>query len=127
MWGQFLQRFECNLQFCSYWDFLPEDVASSQLKTGRWPGHAQEFETAFALAAFPENVRTDAMRDQEDQEPLQATAEAGRVLIDAIVEQVSGHVRSMIAGESVAENPAVPPVARPSRHDAIDAIRESPR
>jgi creatinine amidohydrolase len=104
-WGQFQQRFEINLQFRSYWEFLSEDVAASNLKTGRYPGHAQEFETAFALAAFPENVRADAMRDQEDQEPLEATAEAGQAMIDNIVEGVTAHVAAMIDGSNVAEIP----------------------
>lgn len=105
MWGQFLQRLECNVQFHSYWDFLDPVLAKSQMKTGRWPGHAQEFETAFALAAFPENVRHDAMRDQEDQEPLAGTAESGQILIDAIVKAVADHVQKMINGESIAEIP----------------------
>jgi creatinine amidohydrolase len=106
MWGQFLQRLETNVQFHSYWDFLDPEVAAPQMTTGRWPGHAQEFETAFALAAFPENVRHDAMHDQEDQEPLAATAEAGQICIDAIVGAVAEHVKKMINGESVAEVPA---------------------
>ena len=105
MWGQFLQRLECNLFFHSYWDFLSDDVAQAHLKTGRWPGHAQEFETAFALAAFPENVRHNAMQDQEDKEPLAATAEVGRILIDAIVQSVSEFVQGMIDGKNVADVP----------------------
>jgi creatinine amidohydrolase len=109
MWGQFQQRFEINLQFQSYWDFLPEDVAKAHLKTGRWPGHAQEFETAFALAAFPENVRRDAMLDQVDKEPLEATAEAGREMIAAIVTAVADHLQAMIDGRNVAEIPPFHP------------------
>src|SRR5438552_3087592 len=84
IWGQFQQRLafavplgargqakahsteepQANLHFVSYWDLLPREIAEATLTTKRWPGHAQEFETAFALAAFPENVRHDAMRDQ---------------------------------------------------------------
>lgn len=109
IWGQFQQRFEINLQFESYWDFLPESVAEANLKTKRWPGHAQEFETAFALACFPENVREQPMRDQDDQEPTMATAEAGRAMIDAIVDGVSGHLSDMISGENVAEIPPFHP------------------
>lgn len=105
MWGQFLQRLEINLQFHSYWDFTPADVADKHLKTGRWPGHAQEFETAFALAAFPENVRHDAMQDQEDKEPLEATAEVGQIMIDVTADAVAAHLQKMIDGESVAEVP----------------------
>ena len=109
MWGQFLQRLEINLFFESYWDLLPADVAKAHLKTKRWPGHAQEFETAFALAAFPENVRREAMHDQADREPLEATAEAGALLIEAIVDQVSRFVQGMIDGTNVAEIPPFHP------------------
>ena len=109
IWGQFQQQFEINLQFHSYWEFLPEAVAKAQLKTGRFPGHAQEFETAFALAAFPENVRQDAMNDQPDKEPLAATAEAGRVMIDAIVEGVTRCLAGMLDGTNVAPIPPFHP------------------
>jgi creatinine amidohydrolase len=125
IWGQFQQRLafatphpaaqqparerSANLHFVSYWDLLPNEIAESILKTKRWPGHAQEFETAFALAAFPENVRHDAMRDQPDQEPLAATAEAGQKLIEAIVVEVIKFVQGMIDGTNVAEVPEFHP------------------
>jgi creatinine amidohydrolase len=109
IWGQFQQRFEINLQFRSYWEFLPADFARAHLKTGRFPGHAQEFETAFALAAFPENVRHTAMQDQSDREPLQATAEAGHALIAAIVEGVTRHMSAMLEGTSVEPIPPFMP------------------
>ena len=98
-----------NLHFVSYWDLLPKEIAEATLKTKRWPGHAQEFETAFALAAFPENVRHDAMRDQPDQEPLAATAETGQQLIDAIVVEVSKYIQKMIDGTNVAPVPEFHP------------------
>jgi len=109
IWGQFQQRLEINLQFQAYWDLLPREVAEQNLKTKRYPGHAQEFETAFALAAFPENVRHDAMRDQADKEPLEATAESGRILIEEIVSQVSKFVAGMIDGSNVATIPPFHP------------------
>lgn len=102
---QFLRQLEGNLQFCSYWDLLPKEQAEPHLKTKRYPGHAQEFETAFALAAFPENVRLDAMHDQQDQEPLEATADAGAAMIEAIVENVAAFVQEMIEGKRIAEIP----------------------
>lgn len=121
IWGQFQQRLEFatphpaarqpartpsgNLHFVSYWDLLPREIAEKTLKTRRWPGHAQEFETAFALAAFPENVRHGAMRDQPDQEPLAATAETGKILIEAIVVEVIEYVQGMIDGTNVARVP----------------------
>jgi creatinine amidohydrolase len=109
IWGQFLQRLEINLWFRPYWDFLPEEVAMAHLKTKRCPGHAQEFETAFALAAFPENVRREAMQDQADREPLEATAEAGAAMIEAIVENTARFVQGMIDGTQVAEIPPFQP------------------
>ncbi|MFN0199779.1 MAG: creatininase family protein [Planctomycetaceae bacterium] len=105
MWGQFQQRFQINLQFLSYWTLLSKETAEKHLTTKRWPGHAQEFETAFAMAAFPENVRHEAMKDQVDKEPLAATAETGAILIEEIVVELAKHLRGMIAGTNVAEIP----------------------
>ena len=112
-WGQFVQRMQVNLQFLPYWDVLTEEDAKL-LKSGHrlpddLPGHAQEFETAFALAAFPENVRTDVTKDQEDPKPAMATAETGRALIERTVERVATHVQKMIDGESVIEIPPFHP------------------
>ena len=109
IWGQFQQRLEINLSFRSYWEFLPPEVAEAHLTTGRWPGHAQEFETAFALAAFPENVRAEAMRTQDDREPLAATAEAGAAIIDAIVDATTDFVTGMIDGTNVEPIPPFHP------------------
>lgn len=123
IWGQFQQRLVfntahpslkdrstgSNLHFISYWDLLPKQIAESTLKTKRWPGHAQEFETAFALAAFPENVRHAAMQDQTDKEPLAGTAETGAKLIEAIVVEVVKYVQGMIDGTNVAQLPEFNP------------------
>ncbi len=109
-WSQYQQIFETtNLHFRSYWEFLPKDVAAASLKTGRTPGHAQEFETAFALAAFPEIVRADAMQDQEDREPLEATAEAGAAMIESIVTGTSEFLQGMIDGEHTSDVPPFMP------------------
>jgi len=105
IWPQFLQRLNINLHLESYWNFLDPTVADSNLSTGRYPGHAQEFETAFALAAFPENVRADAMADQADKQPLEATAEAGNAMIESMVHGVSQFVTGMINGTNRAEIP----------------------
>ncbi len=62
------------------------------------PGHAQEFETAMAMYAFPENIRADAMEDQTDRAPSLATAELGEQLCGRIVERVAVYVEQMING-----------------------------
>src|SRR5438874_3835316 len=71
---QMLRLAQCNLHFLSYWDVLTADDAREFLKSGcrmpdDLPGHAQEFETAMALAASPETVRGDAMSDPRDEAP----------------------------------------------------------
>ncbi len=95
-----LQAPGTNLHFVSYWDLIPKAFADQHLKTKRCPGHAQEFETATALALFPDSVRPDAMQDQEDREPLKATAEAGQALVDEAIRQVTDYVKGMAAGSS---------------------------
>ena len=109
IWGQFQQYLKINLHFFPYWDFLSKNIAEANLKTKRYPGHAQEFETAFALAVFPENVRHNAMQEQDDKEPLEATAEAGNAMIDSIVENTAKFVAGMIDGTNVAEIPEFHP------------------
>lgn len=117
MWDQFLREFmtdfQVNLQFLSYWDTLGEEDAKL-LKSGTripedLPGHAQEFETAIALARFPENVRIDAMGDQEDQSPSLATAELGEELLGRILDRVEKYLHEMIDGTRKSELPPFHP------------------
>ena len=100
VWDQYLRRFQANLQFLPYWEVLDQEDARL-LVTRDIPGHAQEFETAFARAAFPENVRSAAMQDQPDQSPTHATAAAGQQLIERVIERVAAHLTEMIAGNNV--------------------------
>ena len=48
---------------------------------------------------FPENVRHEAMQDQEDKQPLDATAEQGHLLVEAAVSKTVEFLEEMIAGE----------------------------
>lgn len=107
VWDQFLREFRVNLQFLSYWTVLNDDDAREFLTGGpdALPGHAQEFETSFAFAEFPENVRTDAISDQSDRQPALANAEKGEALIARIVDRVSDRVSAMIDGTLIAEIP----------------------
>lgn len=112
-WDQFLREFQINLQFLSYWDVYTQADAQS-LQSGQrmpedLPGHAQEFETAVALARFPENVRHDAMQDQPDRTPLAATADLGQQLFDRAVDRVTEFLREMINGQRTAELPPFHP------------------
>ena len=111
VWEQMLRLNQVNLHFLSYWDVLTAADAKELLRSGHelpsdLPGHAQEFETAFALAAFPENVRTKMWKDQTDQKPSLATAPQGEEFIKRIVERVTAYVQEMIDGKRVTKTPA---------------------
>ncbi|MBU1205927.1 MAG: creatininase family protein, partial [Proteobacteria bacterium] len=58
----------------------------------------REFETSLALALFPENIRYDAMHDQVEKDPLEATAEKGRLFAQEAVRQVAAFVQGMMDG-----------------------------
>jgi len=73
------------------------------------PGHAQEFETSFALAAFPENVRTDIWTDQADPTPAMATAEKGELFIQRAVERLTTYLQEMLDEKRVQEIPPYHP------------------
>ncbi len=109
-WDQFLREFQVNLHFLSYWDVLAEQDAKDVLESGSrlpWdlPGHAQEFETSFALSEFPENVRTEVWSDQPDPTPVMATAEKGRQMVGRIVDRLVSYLEEMIDGRRPAEVP----------------------
>lgn len=108
-WGQFLQYNEINLHFVSYWDTIDHDEARRAMRTPDVPGHAQEFETAIALAAFPENVRTAMWADQPDQAPSLSTAATGERLLELCIAGVERYVREMLDGKRVAEIPPFMP------------------
>ncbi|MFA0757696.1 MAG: hypothetical protein KEFWMYNX_000869 [Candidatus Fervidibacter sp.] len=89
---------DSNLQFASYWDFIPRNIAETVLATKRMPGHAQEFETSIALHAFPELVRQSVIAHQDDPEPTQATAEKGRQLAEIAIAGVVAFLQGMLDG-----------------------------
>ena len=113
IWDQFVRQNLVNLHFLPYWDMLTAADATL-LESGQrlpydMPGHAQEWETSFALAAFPENVRTDAVSDQPDPTPAMATAEKGQEFINRIVDRLTTYVQEMIDGKRVMEIPPFHP------------------
>ncbi len=115
VWDQYLREFSpVNMHFMSYWDVYDKSDAEELLESGSrlpedLPGHAQEFETAVGLAAFPENVRTDMWKDQEDQKPSLATAEKGQEFLDRAIDRVSVIAEAMINGSQRSETPSYHP------------------
>ena len=114
------EKLGVNLDACSYWDAYTssEEIkleTSKLMQSGieRVPGHSAEFETSFALAAFPERVHRVGvdyekvrlqLKDPQDakddrtyyQESLLATAEKGEALIGIAVDWVATRVQSMM-------------------------------
>jgi creatinine amidohydrolase len=110
---QLRRRLGVNLDFCSYWEAYTKEDVASYLDSGDCPGHASEFETSFALAAFPSHVHWEGVdydrarltifspeQAQKDRvyhrEAKLATPEKGRVMIDIAVNWVGERMRRMI-------------------------------
>ena len=103
-----------NLHFLSYWDTLRQADADELLQGGKrlpddMPGHAQEFETAIAMAKFPENVRADAVADQPDPNPALATAEQGNEWFERVTGRLAKFIGEVIDGQRQSETPPFHP------------------
>ncbi len=100
----------------SYWEAYTRENASQYMQSGfaKIPGHSAEFETSFALAAFPERVHREGvdyskvklnLKSQKDadedrmyySESLLATAEKGEALIRIAVDWTAEKLRQMVA------------------------------
>lgn len=88
------------VRVASYWDLVPQEFWKSVVESENVPGHAQEFETAFAMYAFPERLRQGPMARQEDREPVLATPEKGKIIVERIVDDVTQVCQDMMAGRS---------------------------
>jgi creatinine amidohydrolase len=119
--AEFRAKLGGNIDVCSNWEaYTSSDETKDEVKKimqsglENVPGHSAEFETSFALAAFPERVHRVgvdyekvqlALRDPKDlksdrafyYDSLLASPEKGEVLIRIAVDWVAARVRSMIA------------------------------
>jgi creatinine amidohydrolase/Fe(II)-dependent formamide hydrolase-like protein len=105
-----------DLRFHSYWQAYTPEARREHMESGRVPGHAAEFETSFAMAAFPERVHWDGVdyeaskahlrisdpkmaRDDEQfaQEAKLATTAKGEAMITIAVDWVVARLQEMIA------------------------------
>ncbi len=112
-WGE---KLGIRLEAHSYWEAYTKDNASAYMQSGfaMIPGHSAEFETSFALAAFPERIHREGVdyskvklnlknpKDAEEDrtyysDSLLATAEKGEALIRIAVDWVAEKMRQMVA------------------------------
>lgn len=110
----FRDRLGIGLAFHSYWEAYSPELIKEQMESGNCPGHAAEFETSIALAAFPENVDWEGVdydgaklsipdQDQAEsdreyhREARLATAEKGKRMIEVAVDWVVERMQEMIS------------------------------
>ena len=109
----FREKLGINLEYHSYWEAYDEELVKAQMESGICPGHAAEFETAFALAAFAENVDWNGVdydsakltisdggqaksdREYHHQAKL-ASVEKGQAMIDVAVDWVAARMEAML-------------------------------
>jgi creatinine amidohydrolase len=53
------------IEALSYWDTMPREETLALMESKDYPGHASEFETSFALAAFPQRVRRVKFEEED--------------------------------------------------------------
>ncbi|MHB9028682.1 MAG: creatininase family protein [Candidatus Latescibacterota bacterium] len=110
--AEFRSKLGIRLETCSYWDSFPADRRKEFVDSGVIPGHAAEFETAIALAAFPDRVRytgvdydkvklnlseAETKRDRTFfNESKLATAEEGERIIAHSVNWVTEKLKGMM-------------------------------
>jgi creatinine amidohydrolase len=105
---------EVDLRFHSYWEAYTPELIAAQMTSGNCPGHASEFETSFALAAFPARVEWEGVdydrarltfstpeRAQADrafhEEAKLATAAKGEVMIEAAVAWTIARLKELLS------------------------------
>ena len=111
---RFRQQLGIDVQFCSYWQAYSKEFVEDQLESKDCPAHAAEFETSFALGAFPENVHWEGVdlegvkleiRNEgyapRDPQYFQAarnltTPTKGRVMADAAIRWTVARMREMM-------------------------------
>ena len=112
------EKLGINIEVCSYWEAFTKENSSQYMQSGfaMIPGHSAEFETSFALAAFPERVHREGVdyskvrlnlknpKDADDDrtyynDSLLATAEKGEALIRIAVDWTADRMRRMIASQ----------------------------
>lgn len=112
---EFARKLGMKIEINSYWDAYTPEITKKYMQSGKAPGHAGEFETSFAMAAFPERVRWEgvdygkvkgklgikdpksAVQDEEfAQDAKLAAAWKGEAMIDIAVKWTAARLRKMI-------------------------------
>lgn len=114
--ADFREKLRIDVQFHSYWDAYSPEIVKKFMESGKAPGHAAEFETSFAMAAFPERIHWEgvdyervkgrlgirdpqsAKQDEEfAREARWATTAKGEAMIGIAVDWLAGRIERMLA------------------------------
>jgi creatinine amidohydrolase len=112
---EFARKLGINLQASSYWDAYTPAIIKKYMESNKAPGHAGEFETSFAMAAFPQRIhwegvdyqkikplmhikdpKSAADEEQFAKEAKLATTAKGEAMIDIAVRWTADRLRKMI-------------------------------
>ncbi|MFN7934576.1 MAG: creatininase family protein [Bryobacteraceae bacterium] len=113
---QFAKKLGIRIETNSYWDAYTPEIIKKYMVSGKAPGHAAEFETSFAMAAFPERIHWEgvdydkikphlhikdpksAIQEEEfAREAKLATTAKGEAMIDIAVKWTANRLRGMLA------------------------------
>src|SRR5262245_34352015 len=114
--SDFRAKLGIKLDMHSYWDAYTPEITKKYMESGKAPGHAGEFETSFAMAAFPErghwegvdyekakprlHIKDPASAEQEEQfakDARLATTAKGEAMIAIAVKWVAEQLRRSMA------------------------------
>jgi len=112
---EFRRKLGINIVANSYWDAYSTEIIKRYMESGQAPGHAGEFETSFAMAAFPERIHWEdvdyekvkprlrikdpvSARQEEEfaRDARLASAAKGEAMIAVAVEWTAARLRSLI-------------------------------
>lgn len=111
----FARKLGIRIETNSYWDAYTPEIIKKHMQSGKAPGHAAEFETSFAMAAFPERIHWEgvdydkvkphlkikdpksAVQEEEfAREAKLASTAKGEAMIDIAVKWTAERLRRMM-------------------------------
>ena len=113
---EYARKLGIRIQTSSYWDAYTPEIIKKYMESGKAPGHAAEFETSFAMAAFPERIHWEGVdyakikpylrikdpksAEQEEEfarEAKLASTAKGEAMIQIAVDWTIARLKSLIA------------------------------
>ena len=112
---EFARKLGIRIETNSYWDAYTPAIVKKYMESGKAPGHAGEFETSFAMAAFPQRIHWEgvdyakakrllhikdpqsAVQEEEfASEAKMASPAKGEAMIDIAVKWTADRLRQML-------------------------------